>query len=137
MGTISLNAYLMFNGNCREAINFYQTVFGGTVNVMTFGQTDPNASDFIRDRIMHSDLMGGDAEFMACDTPVEGALSSGNINLALSGNDEERLTKMFEALSVGGTITVPLAKQMWGDVFGAIQDKFGIEWMVNISAKKE
>jgi PhnB protein len=142
MEKISLNPYLMFESNCREAMAFYQSVFGGSLNLMTYGDMDGSCPDAKKDKIMHGQLMGGDAELMGADEAmgVEGPqganLGSRKIQLALSGTDEAKLTKIFNDLSEGGQIQVPLAKQMWGDTFGMFADKYGINWMINIGMPK-
>ncbi|MFA6057225.1 MAG: VOC family protein [Taibaiella sp.] len=136
MQKISLNAYLMFEGNCREAMGFYQKVFGGDLNLMTYGDMDGSCPDATKNNVMHGQLMGGEAELMGADEPQGANLGTGKIQLALSGSDEPKLRKMFEALSEGGKIQVPLDKQMWGDLFGAFVDKYGVGWMVNIGMAK-
>lgn len=127
----------MFEGNCREAMTFYQSLFGGTVKSMTFGEVDNSCPQALKDSIMHASLMGGEVELLGCDNPEPKPTKSGNISLALNGNDEERLTQVFNQLSEGGKIVVPLEKQMWGDLFGVVSDAFGIDWMVNISVAAE
>jgi len=132
MEKIDLHPYLMFDGNCREAFEFYQNVFGGEVNFMTYGDMDGSCPAGIRDNVMHGTLMGGSVEFMGGDAPEGMPLGFGKINLSLSGFDEPTLTAKFQALSEGGNIVVPLERQMWGDIFGSFQDRFGIDWMVDI-----
>jgi PhnB protein len=136
MEKIALNAYLMFKGDCREAMNFYQSVFGGDVNIMTYGDMDGSCPEAKKNQVMHGQLMGGDAELMAADDPENIAEGNSRIQLALSGANKEKLTDMFNALSAGGQVQVPLAKQAWGDEFGMFSDKYGIKWMVNIGAPK-
>ena len=136
MSKTALNAYLMFKGECREAMNFYQSVFGGNLHLMTYGDMDGSCPDAMKNNVMHGQLMGGDAELMGADDPQGGELGAGKINLALSGTDEAKLTEMFDALSAGGAVQVPLAKQMWGDLFGAFTDKYGVGWMVNIGTEQ-
>ena len=135
MEKAALHPYLMFEGDCREAMAFYKDIFGGELNMMTFGQVDASCPDALRDQIMHASLMGGEVEFMGCDTPRPGPLGSDKIQLSLSGFDETNLRKKFEQLSAGGTITIPMEKQMWGDIFGAFKDKFGIDWMIDVRAQ--
>ena len=138
MGKIALNAYVMFEGNAREAMNFYQSVFGGELNLMTYGDMDKSCPDATKDKIMHGQLAGGEAELMGADqTQGEPEAGTAKIQLALSGTDKEKLTKMFNALSAGGQVEVPLSQQAWGDEFGMFSDKYGIKWMVNIGAPKE
>ena len=127
-----LNPYISFDGNAREAIEFYRDVFGGELAVNTFGdfgsQGDP-------DKVMHS-MLETDAGFtlMASDTPPGVEYNPGtNISVSLSGEDAGELRGYWEKLSGSGTVTVPLEKQMWGDVFGSCLDRFGISWLVNIS----
>ena len=132
MATIDLHPYLMFDGNCRAAFEFYQSIFGGELNFMTYGDMDGSCPAGTRDQIMHGTLMGGVVEFMGGDAPEGMPLGAGKINLSLSGFEEATLRQQYNALSEGGTIVVPLDRQMWGDIFGAFQDKFGIDWMVNI-----
>lgn len=133
MEKIALHAYLMFDGNCREAIHFYQGVFGGEVTLMTFGEVDGSCPAAMRDRVMHAMLRGGEIELMASDSMDDMPLGVGKINIALSGADEANLTKKFEQLSEGGQIIVPLGKQVWGDIFGCFADQYNVNWMVNIN----
>jgi len=136
MENVICNAYLFFDGNCREAMKFYQSVFGGTLNMQTYGEMDKSCPDAMKDSIMHARLSGGDILLMASDDPgATRTLGTGKIHLALGGSDEKKLRSIFEALSAGGKIGVPLEKQMWGDIYGDLRDKYDIQWMVNISAK--
>ncbi|HET8573599.1 MAG TPA: VOC family protein [Edaphocola sp.] len=135
MGNIICNAYLFFKDECREAMNFYQDVFGGELIMQTYGDVDKSCPDATKDSIMHARLSGGDILLMASDDPGSGrTLGAGKIHLALGGNDEPKLRGLFDALSKGGKIGVPLEKQMWGDIYGDLCDQYGIHWMVNISA---
>lgn len=136
METITCNAYLFFEKECREAMQFYKSVFGGELTMQTYGEVDKSCPDAIKDGIMHARLSGGDILLMASDDPGSGrVLGTGKIQLALGGNDEKKLTGIFEALSAGGKVGVPLAKQMWGDIYGDLRDKYDVQWMVNITAK--
>ena len=136
MENITCNAYLFFDGNCREAMNFYQSVFGGTLNIQTYGEVDKSCPDAMKDNIMHARLSGGAILLMASDDPGSNRqLGTGKIQLALGGNDEEKLRRIFDALSTGGKVGVKLEKQMWGDIYGDLRDQYDIQWMVNISAK--
>ncbi|HEX6196788.1 MAG TPA: VOC family protein [Jiangellaceae bacterium] len=132
--TSRLNPYISFDGNAREAMEFYKSVFGGTLAVTTygeFGQADAPEAD----QIMHS-MLETDSGFtlMGADTPPGMAHNPGdNITVSLSGDDSSELRGYWEKLAEGGTVTVPLEKQMWGDEFGQCIDRFGIGWLVNIS----
>ena len=127
-----LNPYLMFPGTAREAMQHYASVLGGNLELHTFGET--GAPEPLADQIMHARLET-DAGFtlMASDMPPGTEHSVGsNMAVSLSGDDEPELRGYWDALSDGGTITVALEKQIWGDVFGACTDRFGVPWMVNI-----
>ncbi|MGW3284815.1 VOC family protein [Streptomyces sp. NPDC001002] len=128
-----LNPYISFDGDARQALEFYQEVFGGTLALNTFGEFgQPDAS--YADKIMHGMLETPSGfTLMGADTPPEMQYTpGGNFSVSLSGDDEKDLRGWWEKLSADGTVTVPLDKQMWGDVFGMCTDKFGIPWMVNI-----
>lgn len=129
-----LNPYISFDGDAREAMEFYERVFGGTLTLNTFGeygaQDQPNA-----DNIMHG-MLETDRGFtlMASDLPPGMEHQPGNnITVSLSGDDADELRGYWKQLSDGGTVTMPLERQMWGDEFGMCMDRFGIAWMVNIS----
>jgi PhnB protein len=128
-----LNPYISFNGDAREAMEFYKSVFGGDLTMNTFGEYG-QADTPEADQIMHSQLetnMG--FTLMASDTPPGMAHHPGtNITVSLSGDDADELHGYWQKLSSDGTVSVPLEKQMWGDEFGSCTDKFGIPWMVNI-----
>jgi PhnB protein len=129
-----LNPYIGFDGNAREAMEFYKGVFGGELTVNTFGEFGSQGSPDA-DKIMHSQLET-DRGFtlMASDTPSEmGRTPGDNITISLSGEDGGELRGYWEKLSDGGNVTMPLEKQMWGDEFGMCIDRFGIPWMVNIT----
>lgn len=132
MGSV-LNPYLSFAGTAREAMEFYQGVFGGSLTLNTFGEAGaPDPS--IANQIMHGRLVT-DAGYtiMASDTPPGMSHNPGdNISISLSGEDADTLTGYWEKLSAGGTVSVPFEKQMWGDTFGACVDRFGIPWMVDV-----
>lgn len=128
-----LNPYLSFDGTAREAMEFYRDVLGGELELNTFGEYGGSPAD----GVMHSHL-GTPSGFhlMGADTPEGQSLTPGtNITLSLSGDDADELGGYFQRLSEGGTVTLPLEKQMWGDTFGMFTDRFGIHWMVNISGE--
>jgi PhnB protein len=128
-----LNPYLSFTNNARQAMEFYNDVFGGTMTLTTFGefgaQDSPEA-----DNVMHAQLdTDSGYTLMASDTPSGMELNPGtNIAISLSGDDADELRGYWERLSESGTVSMPLEKQMWGDEFGMCVDQFGIQWMVNI-----
>ncbi|GAA1398268.1 VOC family protein [Catellatospora coxensis] len=129
-----LNPYISFNGNAREAMEFYQGILGGNLTMSTFGEFGDKDAPYA-DQIMHA-MLESDAGYtlMASDTPPGMSYHPGdNITISLSGDDGDRLRGYWEKLTEGGTVGVPLEKQMWGDEFGALKDRFGINWMVNIA----
>jgi PhnB protein len=132
--TSRLNPYLSFQGNARQAMEFYQGVFGGTLRLNTFGELDPEAGP-IADQIMHGQLeTPGGYTIMGADVPPGMAHNPGdNITVSLSGDDSAELHGYWDKLSMSGRVNVPLEKQMWGDEFGNCVDRFGIPWMVNIT----
>lgn len=134
---VTLNPYLSFRDNTREAMEFYKTVFGGKLTLATF--KDFNASqDSSEDHlIMHSVLEGENGvTFMASDTPTRMDYKPGtNMSMSLSGGSEAELRGYFEKLSAGGAVFMPLEKAIWGDTFGMLTDKFGVQWVVNISGQ--
>jgi PhnB protein len=109
---------------------------GGTLNVQTYDEGPGQQSDAMRGKVIHASLMGGDVNLMGSDSPGPDGLGRGKINLSLSGSDEPKLRRFFDRLSAGGRVTSPLEKQFWGDTFGTLTDKFGVDWMVNISTEK-
>ena len=133
---ITLNPYLNFEGNARQAMEFYESVFGGTLNVSTFGEFQAAEDPSEEDLVMHADLEGtGGIRFMAADTPKRMEYTPGsNISMSLSGEDEAQLTGYFDKLADGGSVMMPLTKAQWGDTFGMCTDRFGVRWLVNIAA---
>jgi PhnB protein len=133
---VALNPYLNFRGNTREAMEFYHSVFGGKLNMQTFQDLHASQDPSEDNLIMHAALEGDNGIiFMAADAPPRMDFTPGsNFSMSLSGADEALLRGYFEKLADGGTVTMPLEKAMWGDTFGMCTDKFGIGWLVNISA---
>ncbi len=130
----TLNPYLTFDGNAREALDFYSSVFGGEVRVNTFA--DFGGPPEKADQIMHGQLETPSGFTLMAADPAPGQSHSpgNNFAVSLSGDDGNELRGYWEKLSDRGTVTVPLEKQMWGDEFGMCTDRFGIPWMVNITA---
>jgi PhnB protein len=133
-----LNPYISFRDNAREAMEFYQSVFGGKLVMNTFKEyhasQDPNEDD----KIMHAMLEADNGiTFMAADTPSGMEHRPGaNMSMSLSGDNEAELTNYYQKLSSGGTVVMPLEKAPWGDTFGMLTDKFGVNWMVNIAGQQ-
>lgn len=129
-----LNPYLGFKDNAREAMEFYETVFGGKLEVRTFKEFGASQNPSEDDKVMHSMLEADNGvTFMAADTPNSMEYTPGNnISVSLSGDDDAELRGYFEKLSEGGQVAMPLDQAPWGDVFGMCTDRFGISWLVNI-----
>ena len=134
----SLNPYLSFRDNARQAMEFYKSVFGGKLEMTTFKEIQASADPAEDDKIMHSTLTADNGiTFMASDTPNSMDYKPGStISMSLSGNDEGELSGYYKKLSDGGSVVQPLDKAPWGDTFGMCTDKFGVLWMVNIAGKK-
>ncbi len=130
---VRLNPYLSFKSNAREAMEFYKSIFGGKLDISTFGEMAHDPSE--KDGVMHATLEGDNGVlFMASDVPSEMTFDPGqNIRMSLSGDDEALLKGYWEALTDGAHVEVALDKAPWGDMFGMLTDKFGIGWMVNIT----
>ena len=135
--------YLNFDGNCRDALEFYRSVFGGEyMMITTFGEgpDDIGIADSDKDKIMHATLMIGDGVIMASDTPSNFGppLSVGNnFSLTYPTQSKEETDELFAKISEGGTVTMPVEEQFWGAYFGACTDKFGINWQFNYEMPKE
>jgi PhnB protein len=134
---VALNPYLNFKDNSREVLEFYKSVFGGDLTTQTFGETNSPVEEQFKDLTMHGDLVAPNLRIMAADSAPHSEVTVGNnVNLSLSGDDDATLSKYFEGLSAGGTVTQPLETAPWGDKFGMLTDKFGINWLVNITGAK-
>ncbi|MFJ8864307.1 VOC family protein [Streptomyces sp. NPDC102473] len=131
-----LNPYLSFAGDARQAMEFYRNVLGGTLTLHTYGDIGGGGAGQ-GDKIMHGTLeTAGGFTLMGADNPPGTEREPGNnFAVSLSGDDPDELRGYWDKLSDGATVTVPLEKQMWGDVFGMCTDGFGIAWMVNISGR--
>jgi PhnB protein len=128
--------YLVFNGNAAEAMKFYQTVLGGELTMRTFGEALIARNLEEKDRIVHATLRSDYFAFMACDTPLGSEVRCGsNIHLRLGGKDSRRLGAIFRGLAAGGQVTTPMSRQVLGDTFGMVKDKFGVRWMINIEGR--
>jgi PhnB protein len=130
--TVNLNPYLTFNGNCREAMEYYQSVLGGELTVNTFG--DFGGDPALADKVMHAMLIGDKGTLMASDSAPGMSFTPGNtMTVSLSGAEGDGLEDVWSKLSAGGQVNVPFEKQMWGDQFGQCVDRFGVPWMVNVT----
>lgn len=132
---VRLNPYLSFRDTAREAMEFYQSVFGGQLSMNTFAEFHASEDPAEADKIMHAMLeTDGGLVLMGADTPnsMEFDPPTG-VSISLSGDDEAELRRWWDALSASGSVMMPLEVAAWGDAFGMCVDGYGINWMVNIS----
>jgi PhnB protein len=135
---MKLNPYLNFAGNAEEAVNFYKNALDGEVVMLSrFGESPIPSDEDEKNKIMHARIVfGGDNIIMISDTMKGSPFSTnGNIQLSIGLDDEAKTNEIFNKLSEGGKVVMPIAKQFWGDIFGMLQDKFGINWMLNCTTK--
>jgi len=137
-----INPHINFNGNAEEAFNFYKSVFGGEfAKVMRFkdlASDDFPVSEKEANKIMHIALPIGKNVLMANDVPEFMGRTNENENrskIAISAESKEEADKLFNGLSAGGQIEMPIADSPWGSYFGMFRDKYGIEWMVSFESK--
>lgn len=129
-----LTAYLFFDGNCAEAMRYYQRALGGKLDLMTHAdspiaaQTPPGSAD----RIMHARLVNDGLVLMASDSMAGHPYSGMNgFSVSVIYPTAAEAKKVFDALAQGGRVTVPLDKSFWAEAFGMVTDRFGTPWMVN------
>lgn len=137
--TTRLNPYLGFRDTAKEAMDFYQSVFGGELTSSTFAEFHASEDPAEQDKVMHSMLTtDGGLVLMAADTPNSMDYTPGNDHsISLSGEDEAELRGYWDKLSEGGTVAMPLERAPWGDTFGMCVDRFGVRWLVNIAGAQQ
>jgi PhnB protein len=131
----ALTPYLFFNGNCREAMNFYQSCIGGELQIMTNADAPagacPGDMKLNPEQVMHACLTMGEFVLMASDNPMGPPKVGDNLSLSFNCTTIEQTEKLFKAFSAGGQVTMPLANTFWGAYFGMLIDKYGFHWMFN------
>ena len=138
--TANLNPHLNFRGTAREALSFYQSVFGGEQRVSTFRDYGMPVAEGEEDLLMHGQLQGPNAPLlMVSDVPSHMTYTPGEntFSVSLSGDDETLLTRWWNALSEGAEVAQPLEKAPWGDSFGMLTDRFGVSWLINIAGSRQ
>ncbi|MDE0534180.1 MAG: VOC family protein [Albidovulum sp.] len=140
---MTLSTYLFFDGDCREAFEFYRSVFGGEFQfIQTFGDGPPDMKvpESEKDRIMHVSLPVGSAVLMGSDTsssfgspPVVGD----NFAISMIGESKVQCDELFAKLSEGGKVKMPMQEMFWGDYFGNCTDRFGVNWMLSYELRRE
>jgi len=140
-----VNAYMTFNGNCEEAFSFYKSVFGGEFLYIgrykdippTDRQTFPLKDD---EKIMHVSLpISKETILMGCDSPEvhgQGTIFGNNISLSINTGNKEEADRLFNELSVGGEIKMPMSQTFWGAYFGSLSDRFGINWLISCDSNE-
>jgi PhnB protein len=135
------NIYLNFNGNCEEAFNFYQSVFGVEFSYLGRFAEMPESEEFKvpeadKNKIMHVGLPIGNSVLMGSDCGGEQSkhfLAGNNFSVSVTADSKEEADRLFKGLSEGGLVTMPLGNTFWGDYFGMFTDKFGINWMISFN----
>ncbi|GAA3935635.1 VOC family protein [Hymenobacter algoricola] len=133
MNTPRLTPYLTFNGNCREAMTFYQQCLGGELMVQSIAGT-PAAEHVAPDalqNVLHSMLTTADLVLMASDSGLGPAAKGDMVSLSINCHSPEEIQHLFSLLSADGTVTMALQDTFWGATFGMLADRFGIDWMLN------
>ena len=134
----TLNPYLNFRGDAREALEFYHSVFGGDLRVSSFADFGMPVDPAEADLVMHGQLTTASGfTLMAADVPSHMPWTKGEntFSVSLSGDAEEELTGWWNGLSEGAQIQEQLSKAPWGDTFGMLKDRFGVDWLINIAGE--
>ena len=134
-----LGIYLTFSGNCKDALNFYKNCLNGEiVSMQSFGESPMKVDEKDKNLIMHSEFRSDEIKFMASDSmPGHDVKPGNNISLSVNLTDEKEQTEIFQKLSEGGKVTMPLEDTFWNARFGMLTDKYGINWMLNCEKAKQ
>jgi PhnB protein len=141
MANMTLEPYLFFKGNGKEAMEFYKSVFGGELTMSTLGESPKEVLEQMKidesryGEIMHASLKGP-VNLMGSDSQMASEKAA-KVELSLGGTDEAQMKEIFDKLSDGGNVRMPLSKQFWGDTFGMLTDKFGVDWNMNIGSNMD
>ncbi|MCB2406847.1 VOC family protein [Hymenobacter lucidus] len=134
MNTPYLVPYLTFDGNCREAMSFYQQCLGGELMIQPFADTP--AAEYLpanatADSVLHASLTNGDLLLFGSDSGGQQVTAGNSVSISINCGSETQIADWFEKLSAGGNVTMPLGDTFWGATFGMFTDRFGIAWMLN------
>lgn len=135
-----INSYLTFNGNCREAMQFYKECLGGKLHFQTIGESplSDKMPRQMKDSILHSTLSKRSFLLMGSDMVANDGLSRGNaVSLMLDCSNEKEIKTCYEKLSAGGTRDHPLEISFWGALFGDLTDKYGNRWLLHFDKSKK
>ena len=128
-----IDAYFFFpRGSAAEAMEFYKEVFGGTLTIVRRGDVDPSATGPDKDLVINATLDTGEVQLRASDREDATPGPQTRVALTVIGNDEAKLRKVYDDLSAGGSQDSPLERVFWGDIFGALTDRYGLNWQINI-----
>ncbi|UGU14944.1 VOC family protein [Sinomicrobium kalidii] len=134
---MKLMPYLRFQDNCEEALQWYQSVFGGETSFRRFTEAPMDVPESHKNKIMHAELTFNDNTILACDSfpgqPV--AHNTNSISLTVEIPDGKQAERIFGQLAEGGKVDMPFEKQFWNAYFGQLTDKFGKQWMINAPAE--
>ncbi|WP_018611797.1 VOC family protein [Segetibacter koreensis] len=136
----TINAYLNFNGNCREAMTFYKECLGGDLNLQTVegSPIEAQCPTAMKHQILHAALTRNGLLLMGSDmVGPEGYIKGNTMALSVNCDSSEEINSFFSNLSASGHIIDPLKKQFWGALFGVLTDKFGVRWMFNYDEKQQ
>ena len=132
-----LNPYLNFAGNAEEAFNFYKSVFGGEFSALVRFKDMPmegvDLTKEVEDKVLHISLPVGGDVLMASDAPEGMGFTvnlGNNAYISVNADSREEADRLFNSLSAGGSVEMPMADQPWGDYYGSFKDRFGIQWMI-------
>lgn len=139
MAGIRLEPYIFFKGNAKEAMEFYKEVFGGELTMQTLGESPKEVLEQMKvdesryGEIMHAMLKTSGFTLLASDSQMASDHSA-KVELSINGPGPEapKMSEIFDKLAEGGKVRMPLSKQFWGDTFGMLTDKYGVDWMMNI-----
>ena len=137
---MQIQPYLFFNGRCEEAVAFYRQALGAEVEMMLRFKDSPEplapgaAAPDLADKVMHVSLRIGGALLMASDGMGAGELAFQGFSLSIDAPDTAGADRMFNALAEGGTVKMPIGKTFWSPYFGIVADRFGVSWMVTLTA---
>jgi PhnB protein len=129
--------YLFFDGRCEEALEFYRKELGAEVTMLLRFKESPDpdmCQPGAEDKVMHANFRIGDNTLMASDGRCEGQAAFQGFSLSLSLADEAEAERLFAVLSDGGQVVMPLTKTFWSPLFGMVTDRFGVSWMINVTA---
>ena len=135
---MDVNPYLLFNGRCEQALEFYRTAIGATdVHLIRFHEAPPGASmpGAQPDQVMHASFRIGDSTILASDGPGHGSSRFEGFSLSINAASDGEAKRLFDALAQGGQVRMPLARTFWTSSFGMLVDKFGVGWMVSVEHK--